>query len=475
MATLSRRAFLAAGPACAVSHGASTELPETLAEAIRWVRTRRVSPLELTRATLAVIERLNPQLNAFITVLAEQALREAQQRPTVNGGSLHGIPIAVKDLFDTAGVRTTAGSAQWATRIPGEDAAVVTRLRRAGAILVGKLNLDEFAYNFTSSTSHFGLIRNPWNTSCTPGGSSGGSAVAVASGMCTATLGSDTGGSIRLPAALCGVTGFKPSFGAIDTAGGAPLAWSLDHAGPLTRTAEDAAIVFNALRDTPIAQTPPLRSVRVGVARTYFAGLEEDVARAVEAALADLGKLTAGPPHDAPLPALAPFPALAVLPNDYGAVIVAEAHAFHQEMLHASPEKYHPDTRRSIEGGASITVPEYLRARRAMERHRAGARRELFNNVDLLALPTAPGVAFPFERPADLVYLRNVAPWNLYWCPAISIPCGFSRGGLPVGLQLVGAPGADDLVLAVAQAYQRTTDWHRRRPPVSAASGLSVS
>lgn len=460
MATLSRRAFLAAGAASAAPQSG---LPETLAEAIRWIRARRVSPLELTRATLAQIERLNPRLNAFITVLTEQALADAR-RPAA-AGPLHGVPVAVKDLFDTAGIRTTAASAQWAERVPREDAAVVARLRRAGAILVGKLNLDEFAYNFTSSTSHFGLIRNPWNTACTPGGSSGGSAVAVAAGMCTATLGSDTGGSIRLPAALCGVTGFKPSYGAISTEGGAPLAWSLDHAGPMARTAEDAAILFAVLRDTPVSAVPPLRRLRIGVARRYFDGIEADVAHTVEAALGELGKLTAGTPRDATLPLLAPYPDLPMLPRDYSVLIVAEAHAFHQEMLRAAPEKYHAGTRRSIESGAAVTVPEYLRARQAMERHRAGARRELFAGVDLVALPTAPGVAFPFERPADLVYLRNVAPWNLYGCPAISIPCGFSRDGLPVGLQLVGAPGADDLVLAVAQAYQRVTDWHRRRPP----------
>ena len=456
--------MLAAGIANAAPQATPSALPETLAEAIRGVRTRRISPLELTRATLAQIERLNPRLNAFVTVLAEQALAAARRPAAV--GLLHGIPIAVKDLFDTAGVRTTAASAQWAERVPREDAAVVTRLRRAGAILVGKCNLDEFAYNFTSSTSHFGLIRNPWNTACTPGGSSGGSAVAVAAGMCTATLGSDTGGSIRLPAALCGVTGFKPSYGAVSTQGGAPLAWSMDHTGPLARTAEDVAILFGVLRDTPAGAVPPLRRVRVGVARTYFAGIETDVSRAVEAALGELGKLTAGPPPDASLPALEPFPSLPVLPRDYGVLVLSEAHAFHLEMLRAAPGKYHADTRRSIEGGAAFTVPEYVRARQALERHRAGARRELFASVDLLALPTAPGVAFPFERPADLIFLRNTAPWNLYGCPAISLPCGFSRDGLPVGLQLVGAPGADDLVLAAAQAYQRATDWHRRRPPL---------
>ncbi|MBM3794005.1 MAG: hypothetical protein FJW31_08035 [Acidobacteria bacterium] len=192
--------------------------------------------------------------------------------------------------------------------------------------------------------------------------------------------------------------------------GGAPLAWTLDHAGPLARTAEDAAILFNALRDTPAAAVPPLRRVQIGVARRYFEAIKADVAGAVESALGELGKLTAGTLRDADLPPLPPHPALPVLPRDYGVVVVAEAHVFHQEMLSAAPGKYHADTRRSLEGGAGVAVPEYLRARQAIERHREGARRELFAACDLLALPTAPGVAFEFERPADLLYLRNVAP-----------------------------------------------------------------
>ncbi|MBI4876297.1 MAG: amidase, partial [Acidobacteria bacterium] len=271
----SRREFveaaLATGAGFSVPAGDLTRLG--VAEAADLLRRKQCSPVELTRACLQRIEKLNPALNAFITVTAEPALAQARtlEAELLRGrsrGPLHGIPMALKDLFDTQGIRTTAGSAQFASRVPAEDAEVVLRLKRAGAVLLGKLNMDEFAYNFTSETSHFGASRNPWNPRRSPGGSSGGSAIAVAAGLCFAALGSDTGGSIRLPAALCGITGLKPSYGRVNARGVVPLAWSLDHVGPMTRGARDAALVLECIGEPARkAARPAAKELRLGVPR----------------------------------------------------------------------------------------------------------------------------------------------------------------------------------------------------------------
>jgi aspartyl-tRNA(Asn)/glutamyl-tRNA(Gln) amidotransferase subunit A len=439
-----------------------------LDQAAAMVRQRRVSPVELTQACLRRIEALNPSLNAFITVTAETALSQARAAETEIAarryrGPLHGIPVALKDLIDTAGVRTTAASAQYADRVPGEDADVVRRLKAAGAVLLGKTNLDEFAYNFTSETSYFGASKNPWNTRRSPGGSSGGSAIAAAAAMCFAALGSDTGGSIRLPAALCGIAGLKPSYGRVSTRGAAPLAWSLDHIGPMCRSARDAELVLAAISDAPATPPVKLSGVRVGVPRrTYFDQADAEVAAAVESAAKELGRITAGV-RDVVLPVLPPYPEMPYLPLTYSTVIIAEAYAFHEEMLEQHPERYHAGTRRSIESGAAVRASDYIRARREMERLRAGSG-VLFERADLLITPTALAPAFELGSGPTLVFLRNTAPWNLYGLPTISIPCGFSRGGLPIGLQITGPSGRDDLVLAAASAYQQATAWHTRRP-----------
>jgi aspartyl-tRNA(Asn)/glutamyl-tRNA(Gln) amidotransferase subunit A len=461
------------------------ELPWlTLEQAAEMVRRKQVSPVELTQACLARIEKLNPSLNAFITVTAEQALSQARvlEKEMQAGrprGPLHGIPIALKDLIDTAGIRTTAGSEHYAGRVPSEDAEVVRRLKAAGAVLLGKLNMDEFAYNFTAETSYFGPSRNPWDQRCSPGGSSGGSAVAVASGMCFAALGSDTGGSIRLPAALCGITGLKGTYGRVSTRGAAPLAWSLDHVGPMCRTARDAAwvLAFMAGRDPGDPATlydalpsprdmfaRELKSLRLGVPRAvFYEKLDPRVDRAVADALKILGAKTAGF-REVVLPPLVFPPELPELPQPYLRIIAAEAYAFHEDMLKRQPGRYNPGTRKSIEGGASVPTAEYIRARREMDRLRAESGR-LFADADLLLTPAAPEPTFEFGR-RDLVFLRNSAPWNLYGLPSISIPCGFADGRLPVGIQITGPAGREDLVLALAGAYQQATDWHTKRPPV---------
>jgi aspartyl-tRNA(Asn)/glutamyl-tRNA(Gln) amidotransferase subunit A len=478
--TFSRRAFLGG----LVSSAASSAPADgsdlcwlSVEQAGDKLRRKSVSPVDLTRACLERIEKLNPSLNCFITVTAEQALSAARKMESeLSAGprrsALHGIPIALKDLFDTAGIKTTAGSEQYENRVPAEDAEVVRKLKAAGAILLGKLNMDEFAYNYTAETSRFGPSRNPWDTKRSPGGSSGGSAVAVAAGMCFAALGSDTGGSIRLPAAFCGITGFKPTYGRVSTEGAAPLAWSLDHVGPMCRSARDAASVLSVIAESgtrhpasTAAFKGSVKSVRIGTPRAVFWNdLHTDVERGVSAALKTLEGLTAGV-RDVKLPVLQPSPEIPELPLSYLRVIAAEAYTFHEDMLKRTPERYHPGTRKSIENGRAISTPQYIRAVQDMQQLRAKSG-DLFRDARLLVTPAAPAPAFRFGDRAGLIFLRNSAPWNLYGLPSISIPCAMSADGMPIGLQITGPAGGEDLVLALAAEYQRATDWHTRRPPV---------
>ena len=437
----------------------------TAGEAVGLIRQRKITPVELTQACLARIEKLNPRLNAFITVLRDQALAQARAlRPGMAADQpLHGIPVALKDLFDTAGIRTTAASAQWRDRVPSTDATVVRRLRGAGGVFVGKTNMDEFAYGFTSETSVFGPGHNPWNPQCSPGGSSGGSGIAVATGMCLAALGSDTGGSIRLPAAFCGITGYKPTYGRVPTEGAAPLSWALDHVGPMTRTAQDAALVHGVLSGQAV-QLSEVKDLRVGLARDpYWQQLDSEVERAMTAAVQSMKRRTREV-REAKLPALPTGPE-SPLPAAYLTVIFSEAYAFHKEMLARHPERYHPRTRATIELGKSISAAEYILQRREMDRLRATAAASLFREVDVLITPTAPAPAFLLNSNPSLIFLRNTSPWNLFGLPTISIPCGFSKGGLPIGLQITGAPGRDSHVLSLAAAFQAETEFHRRRPP----------
>jgi aspartyl-tRNA(Asn)/glutamyl-tRNA(Gln) amidotransferase subunit A len=333
-------------------------------------------------------------------------------------------------------------------------------------VLLGKLNMDEFAYNFTSETSFYGASRNPWDLKRTPGGSSGGSAIAVAAGLCFASLGSDTGGSIRLPAAFCGITGLKPSYGRVPAGGVVPLAWSLDHVGPMCRGARDAAIVLETIGGAGLERMTSVKRLRLGVPKgTGWRASEGEVSGAVDGAVKQLGGLCQGV-EEVELPTLAMSPELPVLPLTYTKIIQAEAFAFHEEMLRRSPEKYHAGTRRSIENGAKVGVGEYARGLREMERLRFEIGR-VFERVDLVITPTAPGAAFELGSTPDLVFLRNTAPWNLYGLPTISVPCGFTGSGLPIGLQITGGRGRDELVLGLAEVYQKSTDWHRRRPRLS--------
>ena len=444
------------------------------------VNSKRVSPVELTRACLARIDALNASLNAFITVTAESALADARraEEEVRHGrwlGPVHGIPVALKDLIDTAGVRTTSGSALFKDRIPAEDATVVQRLKRAGAIVLGKLNMQELAYGGTSVPSFYGRVSNPWDLERIAGGSSGGSAAAVAAGLCYAALGTDTGGSIREPAALCGIVGLKPTYGRVSNRGVMPLAWSLDHVGPMTRSVADAAILLQAIAgydpddvcsvDRPVGtyrgKPARLAGMRIGLPRElFYADLDPEVQASIEAAL---GVFLAAGARTVEVP-------LEV--SQDRTVFLAEAYAAQCDHIARTPQLYLPETLAKFRKGATIDTSSYLRSRRDFELVRRNAS-SVFSSVDVLLTPTTP-VPAPkaSDYPAtvegavrlDARLLRNVRPFNLYGLPTVSVPCGFSSQGLPIGMQISGPPWEEERVLGVARAFEASTDWHTRRP-----------
>jgi aspartyl-tRNA(Asn)/glutamyl-tRNA(Gln) amidotransferase subunit A len=482
---MTRRALIGAAGAATLAGQSAAQLHEmTMAEAAAAVAARRVSPVELTRACLERIEKHNPRLNCFITVMREQALgvareREAEQMRGRLRGPLHGIPIGLKDLIDTAGVRTTAASSQYASRVPEKNAFVVEKLRNAGAVIVGKLNMDEFAYNFTSETSQFGPVPNPWNARRIPGGSSGGSAAAVAARLCFGALGSDTGGSIRLPAALCGIVGLKPTHGRVSVSGVVPLAWSLDHLGPMCRGVEAAAMMLGAMAgydagdanclnapvpDYAAGMRQGVGKLRIGVPREIFQDkLDGEIAASFGEALRVIGKLAAGV-KEVVLPRLEIDPAVGLV--KLARIVRAEAYAFHEEMFRTAPEKYHAGTRASIELGGQVKAADYARDIQDLRRLRHEVQ-GVFRDVDLLITPVASrqALAMPTGGNPDLVMLRNTMPFNVYGIPVLSVPCGFTNDGMPMGLQIAGPALGESRVLALGYAYERATEWHRRVPP----------
>ncbi|HEV2699817.1 MAG TPA: amidase, partial [Terriglobales bacterium] len=362
----------------------------TIAEVAQQIRHGEISPVDLVRHCLEKIERLDPSLNAFITVTAETAINEARkaEQEIQAGrwrGPLHGIPIGLKDLIDTAGVRTTAASGVFHDRIPTEDAEVVKKLKAAGAVFIGKQNLHEFAYGGSSLISHFGPVRNPVNAEFIAGGSSGGSAAAVATGMCFAAIGTDTAGSIREPAALCGVVGLKPTYGLVSTQGIIPLSTSLDHAGPITRSVEDAAIVLDAITDGRSryqgSLSAPSSKFRLGIPRKhFFEDCDPQVIAAVEQAIDVLKRLGCSV-HELELPV-----------DEDRTVFLAESHRYHRDKVASSPELYQPETLRRVRAGADITDSEYERALAELEK----VRRDIvarISDVDVLLTPTTPIVA----------------------------------------------------------------------------------
>jgi aspartyl-tRNA(Asn)/glutamyl-tRNA(Gln) amidotransferase subunit A len=452
------------------------------AELGRRLAARELSPVEVVQELLGRIERLDPGLNSFITVTAERALADARAAEAeiaagARRGPLHGVPIALKDIFDTAGVRTTCGSQILATHVPGVDAAVVQRLRAAGTVLLGKLNLHEFAYGTTTTNPHYGACRNPWNRDRIPGGSSGGSGAALAAGLCPLSLGTDTGGSIRIPASVCGVVGLKPTFGRVTRRGVWPLAWTLDHVGPMARTVEDAALLLDAVAghnpEDPWSSRAPapgfardlergVDGLRVGIPRrVFFEHLEPDVGGAVDEVIACLERIGARTRE-------VDWPYVEHAYTAFHGLLASEASAFHGAWLRDRPHDYGEPVRQALELGSFVPAVDYVNARRMQWLLRDGLS-AAFREVDVIVTPslprTAPPIGEPMSREPDRAWNRFLAPFNLTGSPAISVPCGFDRAGLPIGLQIVGPAFDEARVLRVARAYERETDWHTRRPP----------
>jgi aspartyl-tRNA(Asn)/glutamyl-tRNA(Gln) amidotransferase subunit A len=451
----------------------------SVAEAGRLLRAGRVSSQSLTDLMLERTERLDGRLNAFVTVTGSQA-REAARAADAelaagrDRGPLHGIPVAVKDLFATAGVRTTGGSRLYESWVPEADANAVDRLRRAGAVILGKTGMHELAFGTTSINPVFGAIANPWRLDHHPGGSSGGSAVAVAAGLAYAALGTDTGCSVRQPAHCCGIVGLKPSFGLVGKSGVLPLAWTLDHVGPMTRDVGDAALVLAAIAG-PDSNDPysagrsfepslddldrPIRGATIGVPRRFFfEGGQRDVVAIVEAALERFRALGA---------TLVEVELAGVEEASAAAGLTfAEAGAIYREALHLRPKAFSDELHRKLERQLRVSGPDYAAAQHLRRRFTARCE-QLMQTCDVLALPTANIAASPIATvPSEhgLYSWRNTGIFNFTGQPAISVPCGLTSASLPVGLMLVGHLFDDAAVLRFARAFELTDGWRRRRP-----------
>jgi aspartyl-tRNA(Asn)/glutamyl-tRNA(Gln) amidotransferase subunit A len=458
-------------------------LPD-LVETAGAIARRDLSPVELIETTLTRIAALNPVLNAYITVLADAARAEAQraEREIAAGnyrGPLHGIPLSVKDLFWTKGVRTTGGSRLLADFVPDDDATVVARLRAAGAILVAKANMLELAY----AVAHpdYGPTKNPWDLTRTASGSSGGSAAAVAAGLDFGSFGSDTAGSIRLPASFCGVSALKPTFGRVSRHGLQPLSWSLDYAGPFGRSVRDVAALLQAVAGadpmdeaTTAVAVPDyagslgerIDGVTIGFVTNVVDGLNAEIRAAVERAapvLADAGAEV----REVTIPELEGNAAEAAM-----TIIVPEATHTHRAWLDVRSEAYSDTVRARLLGGREVRAVDYFAAKDFGARFRAKLT-DLQREIDLLVLPTMPVVAMPLDETTvevsegerGMTVLNHlVSPFNLTGQPGLTVPCGFTAAGLPIGLQIVGRPFEEALVLAAGHAYQLRTDWHGRTP-----------
>jgi aspartyl-tRNA(Asn)/glutamyl-tRNA(Gln) amidotransferase subunit A len=458
-------------------------------------RKRKLSPVELTKLMLARIERLNPKLNAYLTVSAQIALAQAKKAETElfaprgrkghrDRGPLHGIPISLKDNIYTRGIRTTAGSKILRDFIPDADAGVFAQLKNAGAILLGKTNMHEFAYGVTSNNPHYGPVHNPWDLARIPGGSSGGSAAAVAAGLCFGSIGTDTGGSIRIPAALCGVVGLKPTIGRVPTDGTVPISPRLDCVGPLARTVQDAAFLLDpilvrakrepllSLACKPSSRT---RGFKLGLpSELFFDVVSDDVLRIFQTALHSLRKVGARI-EDVSMPLLAET-------EDAGNQIAwPEATHYHQQAgwFPARAAEYGEDVRSRLEIGTKVSATVYLQALELRDEFIQQLHLAMADaGVDGLVVPTSP-ITAPLlndestrlnesDHPTRALLLRNNRPANLAGVPAISIPCGFTSSGLPVGLQIIGQSWQEKTILRIAHAFEGTHDCHLHRPPLFA-------
>ncbi len=446
----------------------------TIAEVGRLLRGRKLSSVELTRAAWNRIDALNPEINAFITMLREESLDDAREadRRLESGervGPLHGVPVSVKDLFDTKGVLTTAGTKAFSTRVPREDAEVVRRLKEAGAILIAKANMAELAIG--GPDHPYGPVANPWDLERSPGGSSSGSAASTASGMNYASIGSDTGGSIRIPASFCGAVGIKPTYGRVSRRGGVPLSWSSDHFGPLARSVRDAAIVLQAIAGhdpaDPTSSREPVPSYSRGLSRRlegyvigvpwgyYYEELAPDVRAAMDEAhrtLRELGARLVDVEVSDP-------PRLGIIHVEMAAAIGKELWPHLESLGEAA--------RTRLIQGFAMPAHAYVKAQqvRTLLIHEMTA---VFKTVDALVTPTTPIPAYDWRKdPSGLnVMGRNTRLFYLTGQPALSLPCGYSADGLPIGLQIVGRPFEEKTILNIAHAYERATDWHQRRSSI---------
>ncbi|GAB4476292.1 MAG: Asp-tRNA(Asn)/Glu-tRNA(Gln) amidotransferase GatCAB subunit A [Anaerolineae bacterium] len=446
----------------------------TLTGAVTLIHEGALSPVDLVEACLDRIEQLNPRLNAFLYVAADQARREAHQAADAlargeDWGVLHGIPLGVKDLIDVEGMPTTAGSSFLRGHVAAEDAEVITHLKAAGAILIGKTHLHEFAIGATNVNPHYGPARNPWNPDLSPGGSSGGSGAALAADMCLGALGTDTGGSVRVPAALCGITGLRPAVGMISTRGVFPMSATLDTVGPMARAASDLALMLDVMTHRPEAHfgrslAEPIKGLRVGIPADDFFWSETvlDVVGPVRAAadtLADLGLEIV----EVRLPGVEDTIFAA------GVIGLVDAALVHRERLAEHPEGYGADVRARLELALARPAVDYAQAMAVMRAWQPTIRRVLREQADVLLTPTTPVVEHPIAGSegvsAAKELLRFTYPFSLSMLPSLSMPCGFTPEGLPVGAQLIGMN--PETLLRVVHAFQGVTDWHTRRPDLA--------
>jgi len=444
----------------------------TLEAAAEAIRTRRMSPVSLVESSLARIEAVEPRLNAFITVTAKLAREQARQAEhEIEAGRyigpLHGIPVAVKDLFATKAIRTTAGSRILADWVPDEDATVVRKLREAGAVLLGKLGMHEFAYGISSVNPHFGDVRNPWDTTKIPGGSSGGSAVAVVACEAYAALGSDTGGSIRIPAALCGCVGLKPTFGRASLAGAVPLSWSLDHPGPLARSVRDVAVAMTAIagydpRD-PVSADRPVpdllagidrgaQQLRVGVPTDHvWEACDPAIAAAVRDAIEALARAGAEIRE-------IPWPRAADYAKAASAILGVEARAYHEGAFPGRSSEYGPLVRARLASQGDVDGETYARSMKLLLEARAGGADRDLEGIDVLAMPTVPTRAWTIAQAKEIArpseWTRITRIFDLTGQPAISVPCGMDGDGLPIGLQFAARMWDEAAALRAARAYE---------------------
>ena len=456
----------------------------SIVEAASLLREGGSTPTALTEESFQRIESIDSQINSYITLTRDLAFEQARRaeedfKKGIDRGPLQGIPIALKDLYGTKGVRTTAHSKVLVDWLPEEDATTTSLLERAGSVLLGKLAMHEFAFGTPGFDTPFPPARNPWNREHVTGGSSSGSGAALAAGLCYGALGSDTGGSIRNPAALCGIAGIKPTYGRVSRAGVVPLSWTLDHAGPMARTVEDCAIILQAIagydpKDAACANVPVpdyraglkqgIRGMRLGVPRQWLdqgEGTDDDVRAAFEASLQVLRDLGATVVDVASEPFMNAR-------NANNIILIAEAYAYHEKDLELQPESYGAGVRNRVREGAFISAADYIQAQRARTAI-VGQAREVLSVVDAVLSPAAPRAANAFaEIDPEANYKRPsfTNPFNLTGLPAISVPSGFSSARLPLGLQIAGRAFDEATVLRIAYAYEQATDWHLQRPPI---------